>query len=106
MGGGGKQEGKWESMPCGRTEVWQTLGTWSRRLPEMVLSVLFVLQGQSLILIPSLKNFKQEVKNVVSRQEHRRDLGCMSLTLLKRLGLTALVLVQNVLSFGPCSDKD
>lgn len=36
------------------------------------------------------------MKNTVSRQEHRRDLGCMGWNLLKRLGLTALALVQNV----------
>ena len=42
---------KWESMPCGRTEVWQTWGTWLRRVPEMVLNVLFCLYSKVKVLL-------------------------------------------------------
>lgn len=59
---------QWESMPCGRIEVWPMRGT-TRRVTEMVLNVLFpwsVFQGQSVILKTTFKNLRGEVKNTVA----------------------------------------
>lgn len=97
---------QWESMPCGRIEVWPMRGT-TRRVPEMVLNVLFpwsVFRGQSVILTTTFKNLRGEVKSSLLKTQEKFRLH--GLEFAQEARANRLNSCAKCLSFGRLHDSD